>query len=110
MGYPVNFTETGDETKTALYKHIQEIAKIYEHLNEINFGASEALTGTASAINAHLLKHDGQLTLFDGQMLSFTNAVADLSSRVNDLSDDVGDLSDKVGDPVMHIKVGSVIL
>ena len=35
IGYPVNFATDGDETAQAVYKHIQEIAKIYKHLNSL---------------------------------------------------------------------------
>jgi microcystin-dependent protein len=34
--YPINFTPGGEETAQAIYKFIQEINKIYEHLNALN--------------------------------------------------------------------------
>jgi len=44
-GYPVIFTATGDRTKEAIYKHIQEFLKVYETLNELNLSASGDMDG-----------------------------------------------------------------
>ena len=34
--YPVIFTETGDEVRDAIRKHIQEIERIYELLDDVS--------------------------------------------------------------------------
>jgi hypothetical protein len=51
LGYPVNYTIQGDLTMEAIYKHIQELNKIYGHLNYIRVntegGASIAISGFA---------------------------------------------------------------
>ncbi|GHV45852.1 hypothetical protein FACS1894204_06160 [Synergistales bacterium] len=35
IGYPVNYTENGDETKIAVSKFMQEFEKVYAHLNTL---------------------------------------------------------------------------
>jgi microcystin-dependent protein len=59
VGFPVNYSPSGDLTLTAVYKHIQEIAKIYGHLNylrgNVDGGASisiKAFVPNAAALPA----------------------------------------------------------
>jgi hypothetical protein len=35
VGYPIDYTATGDKTQEALYKTSQEITKLYRHLNQL---------------------------------------------------------------------------
>jgi hypothetical protein len=49
LGFPIAFTAQGDLTAEAMYKHIQELRKVYGHLNYLRAntegGASLSITG-----------------------------------------------------------------
>ena len=69
VGYPVNFKSSGDTTRDAFGKHIQEIERIYGYLNALDAGKVSAsdvsglsgsisgLSSTISSLNTALTNH-----------------------------------------------------
>jgi uncharacterized protein Yka (UPF0111/DUF47 family) len=86
VGFPVNFTPAGDKTKEALYKHIQEISKIYEHLNDISDASGEGLANAAELLEA----------LRD-----------EINERLEEITGEIGDAEDGA---ISSVKVGDVVL
>lgn len=61
-GYPVDFKSSGDTTRDAFGKHIQEIERIYGYLNALDAGKVSAsdvsgLSGSIGNINTALTNH-----------------------------------------------------
>jgi gas vesicle protein len=97
-GYPVIFTPAGDETKDAIYKHIQEIAKIYEHLNDMEDEAGQNSEEAAE---------------------NLANAREEITEEIQELGDSVnetvGELAGTLGDAlennfISSVKVGDTVI
>ncbi len=113
IGYPVNFASGGDTTKNAFYKHIQEIAKIYDHLNALNNDkVSNGEIDITSHINASNPHPNLQLDTLGGTLsaskVSGTLSNANINtSNVNNLSSFVNGLIPSADGVVAQSKAGN---
>jgi hypothetical protein len=128
VGYPINFTPDGDYVRDGFYKHIQEILKIYLHLNELkaesggNSAAIASTNGEMQAIKNALQTSINELSgLVDSvgpqigtlgtRVGTLETTVGTLETTAGTLGTRVGTLESTVGDGVISsIKVGSVVM